>query len=78
MEPGKKPDPDDSGAARDRHRSRVNLIAAVGLGLLLLIAYGTMKLFVDHENLQNCVDAGRRDCVDVGSTPRDGVRVITR
>jgi hypothetical protein len=62
----------------DRHRNRVNLIAALGLGVLLLVVYGTVKLFVDHENLQNCVDTGRRNCVDIGNAPREGVRVITR
>ena len=67
-----------SRAGDDRHRNRVNLIAAAGLGLFLLILYATVKLFVDHENLQNCVDTGRRNCVDVGNAPREGVRVLTR
>ena len=66
------------GGTDDRHRDRVNLIAAVGLGLFLLILYGAVKLFVDHEHLQDCVDSGRRDCVDVGGAPREGVRILTR
>jgi len=69
-------DPRDEAA--ERHKTRVNIIAAVGLGLLLLLAFGTLKLFVDHENLQKCVDSGRKDCVDLGAEPRGGVRVITR
>jgi hypothetical protein len=43
-----------------------------------LIVYGVVKMFVEHENMQNCVDSGRRNCVDLGDAPREGVRVLTR
>ena len=79
---GLKPDnfqtPDDDEAERARHQSRVNLIAAAGIGMLLLIAYGTVKLFSDHETLQSCVDSGRRNCGGIEAAPREGARVITR
>ncbi len=65
-------------AAQDAHRDRVNKIAAVGLFVLLLIVFGVVKLFVDHENLQKCVDSGRKDCFNLDQPPREGVRLPVR
>jgi hypothetical protein len=65
-------------AARDRHRDRVNLIGGVALCLFLLLLYGATKLFVQHEDLQKCLDSGRKNCVDLGAAPREGVRLPTR
>ena len=66
--------PDDE----ERRRRRVNLIAAAGLLVFFLIAWGTVRLFVDHEDIQRCVDSGRRNCGGVDVAPREGVRVLTR
>ena len=65
-------------AARDRHRDRVNIIGGVALAAFLLILYGATKLFVQHEDLQKCLDSGRKNCVDLGAAPREGVRLPTR
>ena len=65
-------------AARDRHRDRVNIIGGVALAVFLLILYGATKLFVQHEDLQKCLDSGRKNCVDLGAAPREGVRTPTR
>jgi hypothetical protein len=65
-------------AAEDAHRSKVNKVAAVGLVVMLLILIGVVKLFIDHENLQNCVDTGRKDCFNLGAPPRADVRLPTR
>jgi hypothetical protein len=65
-------------AARDRHRDRVNIIGGVALAVFLLILYGATKLFVQHEDLQKCLDSGRKNCVDLGAAPREGVRLPTR
>jgi hypothetical protein len=65
-------------AARDRHRDRVNIIGGVALAVFLLILYGATKLFVQHEDLQKCLDSGRKNCVDLGAAPRDSVRLPTR
>lgn len=65
-------------AVEDRHRNRVNIIAAIGLGAFLLILYGATKLFVEHEDLQKCVDSGRKNCFDLGAAPNQSVRLPTR
>jgi hypothetical protein len=65
-------------AAEDRHRDRVNKIAAAGLAILLLILVGTVKMFKDHEDLERCVESRRTDCVKFDTPPREGVRTPVR
>ena len=74
MEPsGKKvPTPDTTDY---RRRSRVNMVAGAAIVALLLIGWASAKLFFDHEKLENCVASGRRNCVDLGVRPREGVYV---
>ncbi len=55
------------------HRDRVNVWAAIGIVLLLVAVVGIVKLFVNHEDLQRCVDSGRRNCASVQTAPREGV-----
>jgi hypothetical protein len=61
-----------------RHRARVNVIAGLGIAVLVLIALVTVKLFFDHEKMQNCIDSGRRNCVDLDAPPREGVIIPVR
>ncbi len=61
-----------------KHRARVNLIATLGIGALVLFAIFTTKLFFDHEKMENCINSGRRNCVDLNVAPREGVIVPVR
>jgi hypothetical protein len=67
-EPPKKVDTTDY-----KERSRKNLIAGVALTAMLAFFIYAAKLFYEHEKMQNCIDSGRRNCVDFGSVPREGV-----
>ncbi len=67
---GGKPDTTDY-----RHRSRVNLIAGIGIILLLLIGWLAAKLVFDDAKLTNCIASGRKNCVEIKAPPREGVFV---
>jgi len=73
-----KPPDDGDETGRARHQSRVNLIAAAGLIVLLLVMIGALKLLTDQQSLQGCLDSGRRDCVDIGAEPSASPRIIAR
>jgi hypothetical protein len=61
-----------------RHRARVNVIAGVAIAVLVLIAIVTVKIFYDHEKLENCINSGRRNCIDLNIPPRSGVIIPVR
>ena len=58
-----------------KDRSRKNLIAGIGLTIMLAIFVYAAKAFYDHEKLNTCVASGRRNCVDLNLPPREGVFV---
>ena len=72
---GKSPHPDPTDY---KHRARVNLIATLVIGALVVIAIITTKLFFDHEKMENCINSGRRNCLDLNAPPREGVIVPVR
>ena len=61
-----------------RHRAKVNLIAGLGIAVLVLIAFATVKLFYDHEKMEDCINSGRRNCIDLNIPPRSGVIIPVR
>ncbi len=71
--------PDESRQEREqeKHRTRVNWIAAVFLLLLFTFAFWVVKLFHDQEQLQRCLDARRTTCFELKEPPRDGIRLPT-
>ena len=61
-----------------RHRAKVNLIGGLAIAVLVLVALVTVKLFYDHEKLENCINSGRRNCIDLNVPPRSGVIIPVR
>jgi hypothetical protein len=53
-------DPDD-----DPGRSRKTLAAVVVVGLLLVGGWWLMSELQRHNEVQNCIASGRRDCVPI-------------
>ncbi len=74
--PEKKSGPPDT--TDYRRRARVNTVTGIGVVVLLAIAWLTVKLFFDQEKLTNCISSGRKNCVDIGTKPREGVFVPSR
>ncbi|MDB5642502.1 MAG: hypothetical protein JWN07_1819 [Hyphomicrobiales bacterium] len=58
-----------------RLRNRVNLVAGVFLAGLLVLAFWTVKLFVDQEKLQRCLDSRRTNCFEVEQRPQGEIRL---
>jgi len=55
------------GDAEERsHRTFVNLIAAAFLLVLAIAIVWVVKSLDDQRKLQNCLNAGRRNCVELG------------
>ena len=54
------------GDAEERsHRTFVNLIAAAFLLILAIAIVWVVKSLDDQRKLQNCLNAGRRNCVEL-------------
>jgi hypothetical protein len=45
------------------HRNLVNLIAAIFVLVLAIVAIWVFKSLDEHRKLDNCLAAGRRDCL---------------
>jgi hypothetical protein len=63
--------------AQEKHRDRVNGIAATFLVLLFAFALWVVKIFHDQEQLQRCLETRRTTCFDLKEPPRDGIRLPT-
>ena len=48
-----------------RRRQRVNIAAGLFLACLIGLAIWTVKLFIDQEKLQRCLDSRRTNCFEV-------------
>jgi len=48
-----------------QHRVFVNLATAVAVLVLALAAFWLMKTLDERRKLENCVNSGRRDCVEL-------------
>jgi len=64
--PGADPDDHESQAPS----ARGNIAALVFVGLLFLGAYWVFEQLRYERNLQNCIDSGRRNCVDLTGAAR--------
>jgi hypothetical protein len=57
-----EPPPDDSG---DGGRSRGNVAALIAIVVLALLAYWAFTAIERQRRLQNCLDEGRRNCIEI-------------
>jgi hypothetical protein len=57
----------DESESRDerQHRTLVNLVVAVFLLLLAIAIIWVFRSLDDQRRLQNCLNSGRRNCVDL-------------
>jgi len=60
--------PEDSG--EERGRSRTNVAALIAIVVLALIAYWAFTTIDRQRKLQNCLDEGRRNCLEIVSPTR--------
>ncbi len=51
--------------SEDERRVFVNLAAAIAVLLLALAGFWLMKTLDEHRKLENCVNSGRRDCLEL-------------
>jgi hypothetical protein len=60
----------DHDTEHERHRMRVNLIAAAFIAAMLAGAWYVVDGFTKNEALQKCISLGRHDCapLDLSST----------
>ena len=63
-----EPPPDDSG--EERGRSRANIAALITIVVLALLAYWAFTAIDRQRRLQNCLDEGRHDCLEIVSPSR--------
>ena len=73
----------DAGAAPDddtdyEHRHFTNLLAIIFLLIIAGAIIWTVRAIDENERLQRCLNAGRRDCVQIDTHPSMGIRVPTR
>jgi hypothetical protein len=59
-----EPPPDDGG---EGGRSRANVAALIVIVVLGLLAYWAFSAIDRQRKLQNCLDEGRRNCVEIVS-----------
>ncbi len=57
------------------HHNRVNLIAGLFILLLVLFSIWVVKIFVEQERLQRCLDTRRTTCFPVEQRPNDIIRL---
>ncbi len=62
-----KPEPPERPAVPNQRANVAVLVAVVVIGLILYWAVSAIR---QHDALQNCIDSGRHDCVEVD----DGAR----
>ena len=48
-----------------QHRVFVNLATAVAVLLLAIAAFWLMRTLDEHRKLENCLNSGRRDCMEL-------------
>ncbi|MGO9772109.1 MAG: hypothetical protein ACLPSW_21690 [Roseiarcus sp.] len=59
-------EPERSGdESEDERRVFVNLAAAIAVLVLAIAAFWVMKTLDDRRKLENCLNSGRRDCVEL-------------
>lgn len=63
-----EPPPEDSG--KQRGRSRANIAAMIAIVVLALLAYWAFIAIDRQRRLQNCLDEGRRNCLEIVSPSR--------
>jgi hypothetical protein len=51
--------------SEDERRVFVNLAAAIAVLVLAIAAFWVMKTLDDRRKLENCLNSGRRDCVEL-------------
>lgn len=56
-------------------RRRANLAAGLFLLCLIALAIWTVKLFIEQEKLQRCLDSRRTNCFDVDQRPSGELRL---
>jgi hypothetical protein len=70
------------GARRDEtdyeHRHFVNLLAVAFLLIIAGAIIWTVRAIDDNERLQRCINAGRRDCVQIETPSSSAVRLPVR
>jgi len=59
-------------------RHFANLVAVAFILILAIASIWTIKLMLEHEKLQACIDSGRRDCQAIDAPPRSGTRIFNR
>ena len=47
-----------------QHRVFVNLVAAIAVLVLAIAAFWLMKTLDERRKLENCLNSGRRDCLE--------------
>jgi hypothetical protein len=57
-------EPAEESEENDR-RVFVNLAAAIAVLLLALAGFWLMKTLDEHRKLENCLNSGRRDCLEL-------------
>jgi hypothetical protein len=45
---------------------------------LIALSIWTVRLFIEHERLQRCLDQRRSDCYTLNAPPPEGIRTPTR
>ncbi len=60
-----EPSPDDRG--EDGNRSRANVAALIAIIVLALLGYWAFTAIERQRKLQNCLDEGRRNCLELVS-----------
>ena len=60
-----EPSPDDRG--EDGNRSRANVAALIAIIVLALLGYWAFTAIDRQRKLQNCLDEGRRNCLELVS-----------
>ena len=55
--------PDDGGD--ERGRSRANLAVLIAIIVLALLGYWAFRAIEKQRELQNCLDEGRRNCLEI-------------
>ncbi len=60
-----EPEPSVEESEDREHRVFVNLAAAIAVLLLALAAFWLMKTLDERRKLENCLNSGRRDCLEL-------------
>ncbi len=63
-----EPPPDDRD--EEEGRSRANVAALIAIVVLALLGYWAFTAIDRQRKLQNCLDEGRRNCIEIVSPPK--------